>query len=474
MTQPDRLNPDAAANHGPFSRFAAKTQEQWMEEQRGGVSTSLSKATTGFGKIGNDIRTIIRNIAQGLSGNNQVDFSLDDLFDNSWALKREQVQQAAGLAALQADVRANNNSGKTLLMTVSQYGTTFPSVLTIFDESGGGTLTNDGDTLEFSKDTGRKLFLYNVEPLATDHFEVSLIVPRPLSAPWGAYGSRAIYFIGRSDAAGDNYCLARLNGTKLRIGAVIDGVSTLDSPTWFESVTAGNPTEVTVTAGSYMTFRGGTVGGTKVFQFLVGNQVVATFEDDADVSLVGEDYRWVGAGLANDNNDVINRVANISHLMANDNEPAPVSGSYASICRLSTTQVTVTAGAHEVPSNFFDFENEVSGDITVNLTNGSFTVSESKPYLVAAGLKCGGSWPDHFKLVVFVDGLEGRHMSADFGFTSTALGGTNLPDAVHGSAPVYLTAGDVVTLGYLSDGTTPNALRGEATGNYTWFSIMAQ
>lgn len=471
MTHPEQYIPDSAANRGPFSQFAAKTQQQWEEERRGEVSNSLSKAKGGFGKIGTDIRTIIRNIAQAWSGNNQVDFSLDDLFTTSFTAKREQTQMQAALAQLQADVTANNNSGKTLLMTVSEYGTSFPSVLTLFHESGGGTLTNDGDTLEFSKDTGRKLFSYNVEPLATDYFEVSLIVPRPLGTTWGSYGDRAIYFIGRGDATWDNYCVARLNGDKLRIGAVIDGVSTIDSPTWFQSVTAGNPIEVTIKPGSYMTFRGGTSAGDKYFQFRVNNQTAATFFDSGDASLVGEDYRWVGAGLENENNDVLNRVANISHLMANDNVPAPIVGSYASMCRTSTSNVSVLSGVNLMPTNFYDLKLEESPDITIDLAAGSFTVSKAGRYTLVTEMRCGGSWPNHFKFVAHVDNLPNRYMSPDFGFTSSALGGTQLPDHVHGSCPLYLEAGDTVKLGYDSVGGTPNAMTGEATGYQTWIAI---
>lgn len=469
MTQPDRITPRDAANYGSLSAWSQTTESEWREIQRGKTSSHLQTTKTGFNNIGSDIRTIIRNFTQGWSGNNQVDFSLDDLFNTAFQAKREQTQMQAAIAQLKADVTANNNSGKTLLMTVSEYGTTFPSVLTVFDTSGGGTLTNDGDTLEFSKDTGRKLFSYNVEPLATDFFEVSLIVPRPLGTTWGSYGDRAIYFLGRGDSGWDNYCVARLNGDKLRIGAVVDGTSTIDSPIWFDRV--GGGTEATISPGSYMTFRGGTAAGVDVFQFLVNNQVVATFIDTDGDSLYGEDYRWVGAGLENENNDVLNRVANISHLMGNDNAPAPVVGSFASICRLSSSQVSVLSGNHALPDDFFDFVSEVSTDITVDLDDGSFTVSKPGPYILATTLRCGGSWPNHFQLAAFVDGLRNRHMSADFGFTSNALGGTQLPDAVHGSVPLQLLAGDKVQVGYLSDGGTPNALRGEASGLYTWATL---
>lgn len=387
-------------------------------------------------------------------------------------LEREQQSIAAGLAQLQADVKANNNSGKSFIVPVADYGTSVPSVFDLIDNAGSGAVYNDGNTLQMSNHDGREVFSYNAEPLATDHFETSLLVPKQPGTAL-IVQNRSLYWIGRMDATSDNYCVARLRGTKLRVGAVIDGVSTLSSPTWFGSGADGSgPTEVTITPGVYMTFAGGTVGDNRIFQFKVNNQVRATFNDTGDVSALGEDYRWTGFGLENSEDAVTNQSPTVSHFMANDNAPAPIVGSYASMCRVSTSLVAVLSGVNTMPNNFFDLALECSPDITMNPVDGSFTVSESKPYILTVESKCGGSWPNHFKFVSFVDGLQNRYMSPDFGFTSNALGGTQLPDHVHGTASLYLLEGDTVQVGYDSDGGTPNALRGEATGFQTWVSLQ--
>ena len=387
-------------------------------------------------------------------------------------LKRETTQIAAGLAQLQADVTANNNSGKSFVVSVSDYGTTVPTVFDLVDNSGAGGIYNDGNTLQMSNDDGREILGYNVEPLLTNHFEVSLVVPKQAGTTLGSYVDRALFFIGRGDSTFDNYCVARLNGNKLRVGAVIDGVSTLDSPTWFPSGALGTgPNEVTVTPGVYMTFQGGTIGDDRVFMFKVNNQIRAIFNDTADASLIGDDYRWTGCGIRNDD-DATNKSPSISHFMANDNFPAAISGTGAKMVRTSTAGVSVSSGVNELPSNFFDLAAEVSETITMDLVNGTFTVHESDWYTVTFRSRISSSFPNHLELGIYVNGLPGPFGGSDHMFGSNALGGTIIPNAVGASIPVYLNADDEVGIGYESDGFATPVFRGEATGHRTYAAIV--
>jgi hypothetical protein len=381
-------------------------------------------------------------------------------------LKRETDSIAAGLAQLQADVKANNNSGKSFIVPVSDYGTSFPTVFTLFDNSGSGAVYNDGNTLQMSNNDGRELFSYNVEELATDYFETSLIVPTQSRVSFGSYANRALFFIGRADATFDNYCFARLNGNSLRIGAVIDGVSTIDSPTWFGSA-------VTISPGVYMTFTGGTLAGAKVFQFKVNNQVRATFTDSGDDSLIGADYRRVGCGIRNDYDAFLGeRGPSVSHFVANDNAPAPVVGTFGHMYRTSTSQVGVSAGQHELPSGFFAFRGEVSEDLTANESAGTFTITKPGPYTVSVSARTGTSWVNHFTWILYVNGLVYRYFPMpDVMWGSNALGGTIKPELVGATMTVHLYEGDVVSFGYDVDGTAGSILRGEAAGAMTYASI---
>lgn len=294
---------------------------------------------------------MIDNFVQGLGAREGTGWSLDDVFFVGAQQKKEQAQIAAAIAQLQADQSGNNASGKSIIVNVSNY-VGVPSVLTKFYDAGSGTVTNDGDTLEFSNDDGTEMFVYNVEGLTVDQGEVSLIVPRQAGTYFGSYGGRAIYFIYRANSATAPTTLtfARLNGNKLRWGCVRAGVSTLAAPEWFAP-------EQEVEPGSYMTARFGTqAGGDRQFQFLVNNiPRGAPVTDAAAISLIGPGYRNFGAGIQNDANDLINRVANISHIFANDNAPVPIQGVTFRAYRSSNTELALNSTApYGLPNGALD------------------------------------------------------------------------------------------------------------------------
>ena len=391
-------------------------------------------------------------------------------------LKRETDSIAAGLAQLQADVKANNNSGKSFVVAVADYGTSVPSVFDKFADLGSGAVYNDGNTLQMNNADGRELFIYDVEELATDYPEVSLIVPTQARVSLSSYINRALFFIIRANLARDNYVFGRLNGNRLRVGAVVDGVSTLDSPVWFTTVGDSN-TEVTVPLGVYYTLAGGTVAGEEFFPFKVNNQLRATFEDTTGASLFGADYRWTGFGIRNDDDPFLGeRGPSVSHFMANDNAPAEVVGSVATMVRLSTTRVTMSAGSNPMPTNFWGTVSEISADFLpgLDVPNGTVTIPESRRYTITAGMRCGTSWPNHFRWDVYRNGNAHQRFGNDMMYGNNALGGTIIPDGVGASWTGYLYEGDVVGLGTWTDGLgVPSAMRGEATGNQTYWTIGA-
>lgn len=403
-------------------------------------------------------------VVQAFTNDTQTGWSIADMFGAAAAQRNELTQIAAGLAQMQADITGNNNSGSTFTVAMLDSGTSMPAELTKFEDVGSGSVTNDGDTLEFSNDTGREMFGYNVSALMTDYAEVSLVVPRQAGKYFGSYNDRSLYFIGRANSAFTTYCFARLNGNQLRVGCVEDGVTTLASPTWFGSA-------VTVSPASYMTFRCGSVGCGDVFQFLINNQVRATFTDAGGDSLIGSGYRWFGFGIENQANDAINRVPNVSHLVANDNEPAPVLGSGATLIRTSTGGVGVDSGANVLPDDFFDGVQEVSDDMTYDLEDGSVTLPADDWYTVNVNAKTSSNWTDHFSWVLYRDSVAHKYFGPDYTFGSGALGGTIAPAWVGATWTGYLTTGDVIQLGYDASGTVSDTLTGTAGGDQTYFTI---
>lgn len=399
-------------------------------------------------------------------GGSQTGWSLLDMFDSQAQQKKELTQMAAGLAQLQADVTANNNSGSTFQVTVADYSGV-PSVLTPAWTNGTGTVTNDGDTLEISNNDLLVFYKYNPEPLLTDYFETSLIVPRL----GDGYDQRSLLWVGRADSGFNNLVFARLNGVNLQVGCVSGGLSG-GTYTYFRSGTTGTgPYTVGIGPGAYMTFRGGTLGGVRIFQFLVNNVVVANFVDTAGVSLYGPSYRYVGFGIWN-SAGLWNNAPNVSHMLANDNAPAATMGTIATLIRTNTAGVGVTTGLQKLPNNFFDTVEEVSPDMAYSLLNGTVTVPKAGPYALMVSLKNHTDWPAHCQFVVYKNGLPYKRFT-DFLWGSNGFGGALKSYGAVGSGIFYFNAGDTVGFGVKTDGTVSNVFTGTASGMDTYMTIAA-
>lgn len=399
------------------------------------------------------------------SGGSQSGWSMLDMFDSQAQQKKELTQIAAGLAQLQADTTANNNSGSTFQVAVADYSGV-PSVLTPAWTNGTGTVTNDGDTLEISNNDLLVMYRYNVAPLLTDYFETSLIVPRQ----GDGWSERSLFFVGRAKSDWSSLCMARLNGNKLQVGCVNGGLSS-GTYTWFGSGSGGGPTVVTIKPGAYMTFRGGTLAGVRYFQFLVNNVVVANFVDTGNVSMVGSDYRWTGCGLWN-SAGLWNNAPNVSHMLANDNAPAATMGTIATLIRTNTAGVGVTTGLQKLPNNFFDVVEEVSPDMAYSLLNGTVTVPKAGPYALMVSLKNHTDWPAHCQFVVYKNGLPYKRFT-DFLWGSNGFGGALKSYGAVGSGIFYFNAGDTVGFGVNTDGTVSNVFTGTASGMDTYMTIAA-
>ena len=416
--------------------------------------------------VGNLFDTFV----QGFSGSNDGGFTITDFFNTASAQKKELDLINAGLAALRSDVAANNNSGRTIQVAVSDYETAVPTVFTQAYAAGSGTITNDGDTLEMSNEDFLVMYRYTPTDLITDYFETSMVVPRQSGNWFGLYGERSLFWVGRGNIGWTDLVFARLNGNKLSVGCVSGGME--GTYTYFGSGGTGSgPAVVTIPTGSYMTFRGGTIAGDRVFQFLVGNAVVATFVDTGATSLLGPLYRWTGFGMWNESGpDWVNRSANVSHFVANDNQPAPVVGQGGTMVRLTPVSVGLSAGVFELPPGFFDSTEEIGGGLEYDVAAGTFTV-EAGWWTISAGVEIGTAWGEHFNLLVYRDGIAWKHMTTDKGFNTNFFSGAVKPDRINGSFTGYFNEDTEISLGYASSASFTNALVGSADGSATYFTI---
>jgi hypothetical protein len=160
-------------------------------------------------------------------------------------------------------------------------------------------------------------------------------------------------------------------------------------------------------------------------------------------------------------------------------------GSGARVYRASTTTISpvTTSGASQLlPTTFFDNTDKSTADITVDLTNGKFTVSNAGWYKATVRVAnngtngfqpsgAGGSLS--ISPLLYKNGSINQWGNPAFAYftqTDGAVGGVN---ALWLTFDVYLAANDYVQFGYNNSAgasSTPKFV-GESTGAKTYFSI---
>jgi hypothetical protein len=151
-----------------------------------------------------------------------------------------------------------------------------------------------------------------------------------------------------------------------------------------------------------------------------------------------------------------------------DNPSPNVNGSVARMTRTSTGTATYTGGSSETAlgGSFFDTIVHESLDVDATTSDGTFTVTESKPYIVTGRVMTGNvsAWGSLI-LQVF---RNSTWQSLQYGqsiFTQDSEA------ALYGSWIQYLYAGEKVRLAYVRAGITTTTLTGESSGKKTYFSI---
>lgn len=377
---------------------------------------------------------------------------LDTLYGNAFDKSSEVTNIAAGLAQLKAQQTAQQNYGKSFLVTVSDYGTSIPSVFTKLIDTGSGALSNDGDTLEYTGGNGTEGYLYNVDVLATDYFETSVVIPRKTAEWLLSGGNNFIYLVGRSNAAMTSFCFVQIGYHTVRFGCVRAGISTLASPDWFAA--AAN-----FDLGGYVTFQGGTGADNNFFQVLQNNKIITGQDDSGNISNMGALYRSVGFAVQGESEPNGILVGNISNFLGNDNTPAPVPGSGATINKLSGS-VSLSSGNNKFPSTMYpNTLADKSSDITV--TGNSFQVTNAGRYIVTVAFGFASVYGSQAGVLIYKNAgsnpiLVGQQAYNSQNFCS--------------SFPITLAAGDTIIGGYYT-GTGGTAI-GESTGAYTWMGIV--
>lgn len=176
-----------------------------------------------------------------------------------------------------------------------------------------------------------------------------------------------------------------------------------------------------------------------------------------------------------------------SAVLISDYVPIVYEGSGARMYRTSTTAVGASSGVNLMPSSFFSVVGAATDDITCDLTDGKFTVSESDWYHVSFRIGLDQDTilnatavtslaPYPMDMVLYRNGSVAKYVGESLRFTAYDIGPVTglraqAPGAAYGSTSLYLAAGDYVQLGYDANSGAGSVFLGEATGTKTWFEV---
>jgi hypothetical protein len=399
----------------------------------------------------------------------------------------------AGLAAMRADQQGQINSGKAV--TVSLAGVADGADITSLGftrivDTGTQNVVIAGEALDMgSAAAGAEGFLYTLDTLATDYFEVSWVMPRQAGSSRNIFGAvnsgnSGTRGIGRSNLSGTRRCEARVWYDKIRIGCVVDG-----NTTWFAPAGGGGVDASAVAPqGAYVTFRGGTTGGVRIFQVLVNGQPKITRVDTGNVSYVGEDYRHWGVLMETDGEF---RPNNISVLTANDNAPVPTAGTFFRAYRSAGSTAQNQSGWAAFSADTLNVEDRRSTDLLWDGETQTLTITKEGPYSfpmrILLALEAVSSEEYGVGVYHTTGGVTTLYKGSGFDHPSVSGGNNsnasiNNQNRIHGGSPVtlYCLPGDTIRPAWRGNNrqTTfpvfgdPQGITGDAAGTETWFCAL--
>ena len=251
----------------------------------------------GAADMGAAVQGAIDKIVQAAGDLTGGGFGLDDLLGGLAGLRNTATGANEYVIDIQNQLVENAIGGISAIVKIADYAdaATPPSVFTKVLDTGSGSIVTSGGKLVWSGSPGKEMYLYNVEALQSDLFEVSFVMPNaPTHGPFGVDGDNFLYPIGRSNSAGTAMCFAEVGWKSVRIGCLASGVTT-----WFRSVDwHGGSYEVP--SGALVKFKGGTIENGRYFQVFVNNQMVLDAYDNLSVSQLGASFRNCGIGMQDD------------------------------------------------------------------------------------------------------------------------------------------------------------------------------
>ncbi|ARQ95465.1 minor tail protein [Mycobacterium phage Shandong1] len=405
----------------------------------------------------------VNNVANRFFGMNSGGHSLDDAAAAMGAIYNQVQTSAQTLQDMIAKQTGEAHSGKSYAIKFGDYPNgVFPSVFTLTYSGPGTGYVNveDGKAVWHKVADGDRQVLgkFNAGVTLTDYQTLQGTVANPMD------NGAANWLFGRCNAANNTFVYAKgtrnsLLDFRAELGCFVNGTQFV-----FASNVPANP-------NFNLSVKLGTSKGLRNFQVISGNEVIIDYTDAAGISQVGADKRGWGF-ISSTSNGGNNIPAQATVVSCADSDPAAATGSGAKMSRTSTATVSPQSGRALAPANFYQSLDLATPDILAHVPSGKFTVSLAGWYRAEIAFRVddnafGSAW--NLAPILYKNGTVHRVGTDAYAFFFFGVGaGARFAQT---SFAVYLDAGDYIQAGYDASTNISNALKGEASGVETYFSI---
>jgi hypothetical protein len=319
------------------------------------------------------------------------------------------------------------------------------------------------------------LVIWN-KPTNTDFQIISGTMTTPPVQAGGGAGTPKFHAVGRCNSAGNTYLWERAYcdgflSFKGEIGCTVAGVETQ----WASNIPLTWNLDMKFVVGvgtdarQYQVYSGSTLVWTHTESGTSNVNYSTKTSTSAVQSTMGASNRqWGCLAQIRGGTGGPYHSGKLSGASVSDNQTPQVNGSVARMDRTSTATVSYTGGGAltAIPNSFFNVIDYESPDIDADATTSSFTVKESKAYMVTARIMTGNVAAWGTLILQMWNGSA--WVNAQFGNPIYTQDGVA---AISGQWIQYLNAGEKVRLAYERAGITTTTLTGEATGTKTYFAI---
>lgn len=311
--------------------------------------------------------------------------------------------------------------------------------------------------------------IYLAGQTTTDYQSVRDVMSSLMEGPqnWTGDGPNANnWLIARANDAGTRFVALRRFHNRVELYDYNNGVLTPIPKLGGGSTTVA----VKPQAGARWELECGNIVGLRRFTAYMNNSPIGTWEDTALITPLGAGQRRGGQAHQSDDRPFTESTpGSITRWSLSDKEPPSASnviGSGAKMIRTVAAAQTLGTTTNETlfPANVFDATVHRSGDITVNLAEGRFTVTEAGWYRAGYRLEAN-AWSGFIDALIYVNRGAGDVL-LEYGDKQAGT------PSIKGNWEIHLNAGDSIRFGYRSSSTSTNpTVIGESSGARTYAKI---